>query len=66
LGILSAVAGVYPEAGLALAAAIAITAIKALEETQRYLSDSREREALGHQAVQYQVPEPDAMGPRPQ
>jgi hypothetical protein len=47
---------------LALAAMIAITAIKALEETQQYLSDSREREALGHQAARYQVPEPDALG----
>ena len=47
---------------LALAATIAVTAIKALEETQRYLSDSREREALGHHAVRYQVPEPDALG----
>jgi hypothetical protein len=46
----------------ALAAAIAITAIKALEETQQYMSETSEREALGHQAVRYQVPEPDALG----
>ena len=47
---------------LALAATIAITAIKALEETQRYIGDAREREALGHRAVRYQIPEPDALG----
>jgi hypothetical protein len=47
---------------LALAAMIAITAIKTLEETQRYMTETSEREALGHQAVRYQIPEPDALG----
>jgi len=47
---------------LALAAVIGLTAIRALEEGQRYLSETSERQSLGHQAVQYQVPEPDALG----
>jgi len=46
----------------ALVAVIAITAIQTLEEAQKYFSESTEREALGHQAARYDVPEPDAIG----
>jgi hypothetical protein len=47
---------------VALAAIIAIGAIRALEAAQRYSSALSEFQALGHQAVRYQVPEPDALG----
>lgn len=47
---------------LALAATIAITAIQTLEEAQKYSSEATAREALGHQASRYDVPEPDAIG----
>jgi hypothetical protein len=55
--------GMVPVVGqLALAAMIAVTAIQTLKEAQRYFSETGERQALGHQAVRYQVPEPDALG----
>jgi hypothetical protein len=47
---------------LALAATIVIVAVQTLEEAQKYAEDTTAREALGHQAVRYQVPEPDALG----
>ena len=47
---------------LALAATIAIAAIQTLEEAQKYAEETSASEALGHQAVRYHVPEPDALG----
>jgi hypothetical protein len=46
----------------ALVATIAITAIQTLEEAQKYSAEATAREALGHQASRYDVPEPDAIG----
>ncbi len=46
----------------ALVAAIVVTAIQTLETAQKYAAETTVREALGHQAVPYDVPEPDAIG----